>query len=131
MHEQRAAAAEARHLRAEYLVAVAKGMIDPVDLLEAARATSHRALRTIRLSQVFAARADDAPESTRNTKTPWPKLRRRLLAALDLAALPDTKMTVSWLLDPRAGGRRWLALHDALRSRDEAPWSGFPWEPPK
>lgn len=41
-------------------------------------------------------------------------------------------LTVQWLIDPRAHGRRVLALIDAMDDRAGLPpWPGFPLAPPK
>jgi hypothetical protein len=132
MAKQRSAAAAARYLRADYLMAVTTGILRPLDVIDAAVESSNRALRTVRMSYLFGPLVDDLDDPEARTKhVPWRVVKRRLLEALDLSPrTPDKELTVGWLLDPRAGGKRWYALHDALRARDQSPWPGFPWAPP-
>ncbi|MGK3708773.1 hypothetical protein [Arthrobacter sp. IK3] len=42
------------------------------------------------------------------------------------AKLDRRLVNVGWLLDPRAGGRRYAAWLDALQPKKDPPWSGFP-----
>lgn len=42
------------------------------------------------------------------------------------AKLDKRLVTVGWLLDPRAGGRRFTAWIDALEPKKDPPWKGFP-----
>lgn len=42
------------------------------------------------------------------------------------AKLDRRLVTVGWLLDPRAGGRRFTAWIDALEPKKDPPWTGFP-----
>ncbi|MCC3292854.1 hypothetical protein [Arthrobacter sp. zg-Y1110] len=42
------------------------------------------------------------------------------------AKLDRRLVNVGWLLDPRAGGRRYTAWLDALEPKKDPPWSGFP-----
>lgn len=120
MAAQRSALHAARLLRGDYLVAVAEGLILPEDLIRAAGLPNHQALRVVSLKDLFS--------SPPKPGVRWPVLRTRLLAALSLdPATPDAKLTVGWLLDPRAGGRRWYALRDATRPRDDVPWEQLLW----
>lgn len=42
------------------------------------------------------------------------------------AKLDRRLVTVAWLLDPRAGGRRYTAWLDAIEPKKDPPWPGFP-----
>lgn len=117
---QRSAAARARLLRAEYLHAVDAGTLGPLDVIDEAREDYLLPLRQISLRGLFV-------DAGFNNKQ-WRDVRSRLLNALAID-VEDRKLTVGWVLDPRAGGRRIYALVDALRDRDEPPWPGFPWTP--
>ena len=120
MTPQRSALAAARRERAELLVDIAKGLLTPREFIDMARDPWWIALRRASLKQVIISEPDVGAGR-------WRQVRDRMLDALDIK-VPDKYLTVGWVLDPRAGGRRYLALVDALRPR-EAPWPGFPWEP--
>ncbi|QYJ03101.1 hypothetical protein KUV85_12235 [Nocardioides panacisoli] len=113
----RAAAVAARRLRAEHLIAVAEGVLSPQDVIEAAAQPANIALRAIALKELYIARA----MSPRR----WRRVRNLTLAVLG-TTVAENKMTIGWLHDPRAGGRRHYAFTDALRER-KPPWPGFPW----
>lgn len=131
MYRQRIAAEDARKMKADHMIAVAIGVLTPLDVLESALHATHRPLRTVRLSSLFGPLDKGAPKAAKKSHVPWRTLRPRLLSALDLdPRTPDKTLTIGWVHDPRAGGRRWFALRDALRPRDEPPWPGFPWAPP-
>ena len=130
MHVQRLAAAKAKKQRSQYLFRVLVGDLSPMELLAEALIAENHALRSLELSQVFDRPLPGAPADTHRAYVPWRAVRRRLLETLALdPATPNRRLTVSWVHDPRAGGRRWFALCDALRPRDQRPWPGFPWQP--
>lgn len=119
MTTQRAALHEARLLRADHLLAVHEGLLEPLDVVDAARHPTAQALRRIRLDELFL--------SAQGTSTrEWRLIRKRILGVLNLD-VPDRDLTIGWVIDPRAGGRRLHALKDSLRPRLEVPWPGFPW----
>lgn len=116
---QRAALAEARHARADHLNAVYEGILTPLDVIDAAHEPTALALRKIPLDQLMlAVDGTSVPE--------WRRIRDQMLAVLDLQ-VPDRDLTIGWLIDPRAGGRRLHALRDAMSKRIDVPWPGFPW----
>ena len=121
MSTQRRALSAARLTRAEQLVAIAKGLLTPEDVVDTARRADWVALRSLSLQQLVLSVPEAGPRR-------WREVRDRLLGVLG-AKLSDKDLTVGWLLDPRAGGRRYLAFIDAMRPRREPPWPGFPWEP--
>ncbi|KQW45934.1 hypothetical protein ASC77_18635 [Nocardioides sp. Root1257] len=120
MTAQRSALADARRLRAEFLHDVHLGRTMPIDLLDAAREDWAIPLRQMSLEQVFL--------SSGMSARGWRLVRTRMLATLGIE-VRRADLTVGWVIDPRAGGRRHYALGDALRDRDQAPWPGFPWLP--
>lgn len=114
-----AAAAAARRVRAEWLLAVAGGLVTPTDVLRAATGQDGGPLLRLRLSQLL--RAQDGWGTAR--------VRRVVdrIAELAAASVPPARMTVGWLLDPRAGGRRWLMWCEVMHTtRTVEPWPGFP-----
>ena len=119
MTTQRAALHEARLFRADHLMAVHEGLLEPLDVVDAAHEPAAQALRKIRLDHLFVAAQGT---STRE----WRLIRKRTLGVLCLD-VPDRDLTIGWVIDPRAGGRRLHALKDALRPRLQMPWRGFPW----
>lgn len=121
MAAQRSALDEARKLRAEFLIALHEHRIEPLDVVEDARHSWALPLRQLRLDRVFL-------ESGMSARR-WRLIRDRMLDVL-VENVPPAKLTVGWVLDPRAGGRRHYALGDAVRERITEPWPGFPWQPP-
>ena len=119
MTAQRAALDDARRFRAGHLMAVLEGLLEPLDVIDAAHEPTGTALRKIRLKDLIL-----APEKT-PVRT-WPLIRSRMLATLELE-VPDRSLTIGWVIDPRAGGRRLYALKDALQPRSDVAWPGFPW----
>jgi hypothetical protein len=105
--------------RAEWLTSLSMGVISISDLIEAATTEDNRALRRITLRQLL------------STQEGWgrAKTSRVLFLTTHLLGLePTSRLTVAWLLDARAGGRRVRALADALFDRAQ-PWIGFPYAP--
>lgn len=120
MARQRQALTAAQEARAEWLLQIHYKKVKPRDFIDAARDPSWVALRRESLRQVIISEPGVGEGR-------WRQVRDRMLDALDIKVW-DKDLTVGWVLDPRAGGRRYHALIDALRPR-EAPWPGFPWEP--
>jgi hypothetical protein len=120
MSSQRRALSAARQARAEMLLEISAGRLTPIEFVDMARDASWVALRRESLREVIVS----APFLGARR---WREIRDRMLGVLDVEA-SDKDLTVGWLLDPRAGGRRYLAFIDAMRTR-EPPWPGFPWEP--
>lgn len=122
MTAQRTALHEARLVRADHLLAVHEGLLEPLDVVDAARQPTAQALRKIRLDELFLS-------VDKTSVREWRLIRNRMLGALNLN-VSDRDLTIGWVIDPRAGGRRLHALKDALRPRIEVPWPGFPWAAP-
>lgn len=117
----RTALASARRERAETIARVALGELDVHDVIEAATRPGNKALLALRLEKILGAQ----PE--------WGHRRvKAFFAHIDaiVEAPPPTKgHQISWLLDRRSGGRRFLAWADAWHDRDRPPWPGFPHAP--
>lgn len=119
MHDARVVLAAARRQRAEYLVSLAEGLLTPLDLVEAATSDSGRALRKIGLRQMH---LNCQGWGRRRTD----RLLAGLASRLDLDPAGVQEKQVAWLIDPRSGGRRFLAWLDVQHEKTEGPWSGFP-----
>ena len=109
----------ARRLRAEWLVGIAQGLIEPTQLVQHAATPEGAALLRVRLLKLLLARPGKGPKDA-----------DAVIAALlreHPTTMPPSKLTVGWLLDNRCYGRRfssWLAVLHATRK--EPPWPGFP-----
>lgn len=114
-------AAKARLLRAEWLLMVRDGLMTPADLIWEAATAEGRPLRKLRLTQVLAAQPSYSRDRAKRTVA-------RLHDVLELSTEKSAKVTVGWLIDHRAGGRRVLAWLDQTTPR-RAPWPGFPFTP--
>ncbi|MGL5827739.1 MAG: hypothetical protein ACRCYU_23465 [Nocardioides sp.] len=114
----REALATARATRAEYLVALAEGLLTPTDVLEAAAREEGKPLRRILVQQLHMSCKGVGPGTTKRLMAE--------LAARVPGCPPAHRVTVAWLLDPRAGGRRFLAWLDIQQPKSAPPWPGFP-----
>ena len=110
----------ARRYRAEWLVGVAQGLIEPTQLVQHAATDEGAALLRVRLQKLLLARPGKGP---RDADTVLQALLRE-----HPSTVPPAKLTVAWLLDNRCLGRRfssWLAVLHV--SRKQPPWPGFPY----
>lgn len=115
--------------RGRALLAVADGESTIWDVIVAGAATPRSPLLAIKLFQLLTARPDiNRPKAERMldhvatlTGKPWKDAAQR------------RRVTVRWLIDPRAGGARYDALVDAVlvvnRVLAPAPAPGFPYSP--
>lgn len=119
----RAALSQARLMRAEYLIALAEGLITVQDVIDAALNDDGRPLRRISLRQLLLSQPG------------WGERRTTRLLSVLAGRMGSTDrpkdMTIAWLLDPRCGGRRYLAWLDVQQAKNSAPWPGFPFAPRK
>lgn len=120
VEQAREALDDARHLRARNLLRVTNGEQRALDVILSAREAGGVALRQIKLRQLLLAqpgvgrqRADAFLSAVAST----------LETSADLGS-----KNISWLIDPRSGGRRFLCWLDAS-TRQTAPWPGFPCAP--
>lgn len=88
------------------------------DVLKASEAREHRPLLKIRLGMLL------------RYQPGWGRVRAEGVVDHVLAVtgvkLDRRLVNVGWLLDPRAGGRRYTAWLDALEPKKNPPWTGFP-----
>jgi hypothetical protein len=102
----------------EWLDSLSTGLNSISDLITAATSEDDRALRRLSLRQVLLHQKG------------WGRARtERVLSDLlsSLGLEPTRRLTVAWLIDARAGGRRVRALADAYPGVQ--PWIGFPYAP--
>ena len=121
----------AQRQRAEALLLIADETFDDATIWEALRAAATpdgRALMRLSLRQLLAAqpgwsirRADETIKKT------------LIVSGSSTKSRTTGDIDVSWLLDPRVGGKRFAALCDAMHgdpsSRNTIPWPGFPYSP--
>jgi hypothetical protein len=114
------AAAAARMVRAKLLIQIADSdnPTTAVDALHAAVGTEGKPILRISIRDILLAQPGWGEERTARTI-------RQILDNLQIPEPKSRKMTIGWLLDRRAGGRRFMAFADALRVKD-LPWAGFP-----
>lgn len=113
-----AALAAARRTRARWLLAVTAGQVTPTEVIAQAATASGRPLLALTLRQLVIAQ-------------PGWGVRRTEAALAKLASFSQAtttrRMNISWLLDPRCAGSRYIAWCDVMHTRrDQAPWPGFP-----
>ena len=114
----------ANRQRAAALIAVA----DPeqaatvTDVISAACTVTGRPLLRITLRQLLLAQPGWGPDRTG-------KVLEQTMATLEKKSVDPRKLTISWLLDHRAGGKRFMAFCDALYPRTSTPWAGYPFAP--
>lgn len=92
------------------------------DLLVEACTPAGRPLGRIRLTRLLQA-------GTGCSRLSAGRMINQLLATIGGTINDQRDLTVRWLLDPRSGGRRIIALADVLHMRDGVPWPGFPFAP--
>jgi hypothetical protein len=120
----RHAADAARRMRSEWLVAVAEGLVTIDDVLDEASTESGRPLQKISLRQLLLAQ----PFVGESRKDEVLRRMADILSDEVKSSREVTTCSISFILDPRAGGRRYIALQDA-RSGQDTPVSGFPFAP--
>lgn len=119
-------AARARQVRAEWLASLQIGVCTISDVITYACEPSGRPL--LRLSVVRLLTEQDG--WTRAAAVNTVNHALRLLDQPELKPGAAAKLNLQWLVDARAGGRRILALTDAMDPKSEQPWSGFPYATP-
>lgn len=116
-----AARTSARRYRAEWLIALTEGLINPFELFEQAATEEGKPLRKLSLRQVLLSQPGWGKSKT------YPRLE---MLRDTLKASNAEKLTVGWLIDPRSGGRRFLTFLDIFTAtKTEPPWPGFPFAP--
>lgn len=122
LHTQNEAKREANRKRTEWLLSLSAGYVTPADLIKAACTEENRALLRLTLRQVLV------------NQPGWGDVRAtrvlsRLRRVLGEEQKDSRRMTVAWLVDSRAGGKRIQVWADALDNRSSLPWPGFPHAP--
>lgn len=118
------AASRARNIRAEWLTGIHMGLFAPADVIKAACEPDGAPLRRITLMRLLT--EQDGWGRGKATSALERTLR---LLDMDPANHRVNTLTIQWLIDARAGGRRVHALADALNTNAETPWEGFPYAP--
>lgn len=114
------------HAEAERSHALAKlraGVSRVPDILRDACLPEGRALRRIPLVRLLSGAEGTSKRHARSTI-------RSTVRTLNgfLAQVPEIdRLTVMWVIDARAGGRRARAFADALDPKTTPPWPGFPY----
>lgn len=120
--EARVALSDARRYRAEWQLGLTAEDVTPLDLFAHAASEEGKPLRRLTLRQVLLALPGYGPIRTQTVLD-------ALAVRVGVPTGPSTHdLTVAWLLDPRAGGKRFLCWLDATREK-MTPWTGFPATP--
>jgi len=114
-----AALTTARRQRAEWLIGLDSGLVDPMELIAHSVLDSGRALRRLTLRQILTAQPQ------------WGRTRAgevlTRLHAFTHAQAELSGLTVGWLVDNRCTGTRFQAWFDVMATNHEdPPWPGYP-----
>lgn len=117
------ARARARRYRASALLAIAddNNRTTVNDILRHACTEKGRPLLRLTLKQLLLAQPGVGDETVT-------RILNHTVRVVGVAS-PPRRLTVAWLLDARAGGRRFMAFCDALADNSKQPWPGFPFMP--
>lgn len=114
-----AARRSAATYRAQWLMLVHDKMVTPDDALTDAARPEARPLLKLSLRQLLLAQPG------------WGRTRADAvidkILSVSEAKIERRQVTIGWLLDPRAGGRRFAAWLDAIDPRKEPAGPGFPY----
>jgi len=114
-----AALTTARRQRAEWLIGLDSGLVNPMELIAHSALEGGRALRRLTLRQVLTAQPRWGDARAGEVLT---RLHAFTHAQGELSAL-----TVGWLVDNRATGARFVAWFDVTAiNREDPPWPGYP-----
>lgn len=105
--------------RAEWLLLVNDGTFGPAELLHEAARADGRALLKLSLRQVLLAQKGWGRKKTDAVLSH--------IFSIVGGKIEVRQATVGWLLDPRAGGRRFGAWLDAFEPKSGPLWPGFPY----
>lgn len=111
--------ARARRQRHQALADVALGHLTPHDVVVAAAQPHGRPLLRIGIRPLLGSQ----PGWGNRT------VNRFLDHLSGICPLPNRDIQIRWILDPRSGGRRFLAWLDTWRPQ-RPPWPDFPYTPP-
>lgn len=112
---------DAETMRAEWLIGITQEILTVPDLVHQSLLDEGVPLRRVTLRQLLLSQPG------------WGRLRVKRaidhLKAVTGTNLTERDLTVGWLTDQRFEGRNFLAWIDALHTKDDAPWEGFPFAP--
>ncbi len=120
------ARAEANAQRGRALAELRAGTSGVADILRRACLPEGKALRRITLVRLLSGQDGWTKRQART-------VLRNVLVILGERADADSDvdhLTIMWLIDARAGGRRARSLADVLDPKELAPWVGFPYAVP-
>ncbi|WP_433673919.1 hypothetical protein [Microbacterium gorillae] len=118
-------AEHARQVRADWLFSLQDGVVSMFDIITQACEPDGRPLLRIGLVRLL----EHQDGWSRHAAITTINQTLRLLSLPELSARGAAKLTVQWLVDARSGGRRQLAFADAMDSKTQLPWPGFPYSP--
>lgn len=116
------ARALANETRARELIDVAEGRRDIHSVIRRSTAPDGKPLLRITLRQLLIAQPGWGPQRAAVAI-------EKTLSVVGTPHLSPRKISLAWLLDPRAGGKRFMAFCDSLAPSNTAPWAGFPFTP--
>jgi hypothetical protein len=108
--------------RAQQLIAITEEQLTVHDVIRSAATEVDRSLLRITLRQLLLAQPGWGEQKTTGAL-------KKLASIIGQPAPPLRKLTIAWLLDPRAGGRRFMAFCDTFSTKTSPPWPGFPFTP--
>lgn len=112
----------AREARAVALLRVRNGDMTPLDVINAAATEEGRPLMKLSIYQLLIAQEGWGDKKAKEAI-------RRIFEVLEMKQSDATSLKVGWVIDPRSGGRRFLAWVDVIEIRSrkvQPPWMGFP-----
>lgn len=107
-------------VRGEYLTLVAQGLMPPAEVIWWATQPGKDPLRALTVKRLMSA----IPGNGERTVTRF----TRELADIAGSSTPPSRLTIAWLVDRRAGGRRLIAFANLI-AEHRTPWPGFPYAP--
>lgn len=117
---------EADAERGRALAELSVGASHVADILRRAYLPEDRALRRIPLVRLLSGQEGTSKRQARAVI----RQTLSLLEDRDRTEPQVDRITVMWVIDARAGGRRIRALADALDPKEQGPWKGFPYAVP-
>jgi hypothetical protein len=105
--------------RARQLIAVTNMNITIHEVIRAAATPQGRPILRITLRQLLLAQPGWGEQKTN-------AVLNKLSSSLGQPTPQLRKLTIAWLLDPRAGGRRFMAFCDTFNANSAPPWRGYP-----
>ena len=116
---------EAYRRRGEFILAVAEGRMKPHEVIAKADEPGSEVLRPITLKRLLGAMPGWGEAKTGRFISE--------LALVTETSVKPNRLTISWLIDRRAGGRRLIAYANLWQQEQRAerplPWPGFPYTP--